>query len=215
MSDPADDADTAAPEGDGAKETTADTVKDPVERDQAPTSIDPEADMLDWGPDPEDPAAPPPPEAPRTLGVTAAVEPPSPDVALADEASPLPGAHRGGFQRLPTAPVAVTQETAPAEPGTADAEEPVLQWLMPDSPAPHRGLAGWALAFSIGGLVASIFVGWGFPIGIVGVVSAMLALRRPLESRAMAVWALVLGIVSLLFSAGWLLYAATRANMFG
>ena len=61
----------------------------------------------------------------------------------------------------------------------------------------------------------SLFVGWGFPIGLVGVVSAILALRRPLESRAVAVWALVLGIVSVLYSAGWLLFAASRANLFG
>ncbi len=140
----------------------------------------------------------------------AAVEPPSPDVALADEASPLPGAHRGGFQRLPTAPVSVLTEIAPAEPGTADP-----QWLMPDPPAYHRGLASWALAFSIAGLVASLFVGWGFPIALVGIVSAILAMRRPLESRTVAVWALVLGIVSVLYSAGWLLYAASRANLFG
>ena len=86
---------------------------------------------------------------------------------------------------------------------------------MPENPAPHRGLAAWALAFSIGGLLGSIFVGWGFPIGLVGVISAILALRRPLESRAMAVWALVLGVISVLYSAGWLLYAASRANLFG
>jgi hypothetical protein len=147
--------------------------------------------------------------------IDAAVEPPSPDVALAEEASPLPGAHRGGFSRLPTAPVSVTIESAPAEPGTGEGEEPVMQWLMPEPPAPRRGLAAWALAFSIGGLVVSLFVGWGFPIGLVGVVTAILALRRPLESRTVAVWALVLGSVSVLYSAGWLVFAASRANLFG
>lgn len=201
--------------GPGALAAPSEPEPEPEEEPVTLAAVDPEADMLDWGPDSEDPAASMPSGATRPPGVAAAVEPPSPDVALADEASPLPGAHRGGFQRLPTAPVAVTQETAPAEPGTADAEEPVLQWLMPESPAPHRGLAGWALAFSIAGLVVSIFVGWGFPIGLVGVVSAILALRRPLESRAVAVWALVLGIISVLYSAGWLLYAASRANMLG
>ena len=83
------------------------------------------------------------------LAVAAAVEPPSPDVALADEASPLPGAHRGGFQRLPTAPVAVTTESAPAEPGTdATRREPAAQWLMPptDRSAPRtRGLGAGVL----------------------------------------------------------------------
>ena len=146
----------------------------------------------------------------------ARVEPPSEDVALADEASPLPGAHRGGFLRLPTAPIAVTSQSAPVEPGTEDEPEaPTVQWLMPPTAAPYRGLAGWALAFSIAGLVVSLFVGWGFPIGLVGVVSAILALRRPLESRAVAVWALAVGTVSILFSAGWLFYAAARASIIG
>lgn len=157
----------------------------------------------------EVPRVPPAPAA-QTEPVTRdpAVEPPSPDVALADEASPLPGAHRGGFLRLPTAPVAVTMQSAPAEPGTDDDPPAVTaQWLMPEPP-PQRGLAPWALGFSIVGLLASLFVGWGFPIGIVGVVSAILALRRPLESRAVAVWALVIGVVSILYSAGWLIYAA-------
>ena len=143
------------------------------------------------------------------------VEPPSPDVVLTEEASPLPGAHRGGFSRLPTAPVSLTVQSAPAEPGSGDVEGPLVQWLMPEPAAPRRGLAAWALAFSIGGLVFSLFVGWGFPIGLVGIVSAILALRRPLESRAVAVWALVLGLVSVLYSAGWLLFAASRANLFG
>ena len=163
---------------------------------------------------PPAPVSPPTPQpAPPP---SPAVEPPSPDVALADEASPLPGAHRGGFLRLPTAPVAVTSQSAPAEPGTE--EEPpstTAQWLMPATAAPHRGLAAWALAFSIAGLVVSLFVGWGFPIGLVGVVSAILALRRPLESRAVAVWALAIGGVSILYSAGWLLHAASRISAGG
>lgn len=158
-------------------------------------------------PEPVAPAGPPP--------IAAAIEPVSPDVALADEATPLPGIHRGGFLRLPTAPVSTTMASAPAERGIDDHPEPIVQWLVPEPAAPQRGLAGWALAFSIAGLLFSLFVGWGFPIGIVGIVSAILALRRPLESRPVAVWALVLGIVSVLYSAGWLLFAASRANLFG
>ena len=160
-------------------------------------------------------AVPAPPAEPAPPAPPAAVEPPSPDVTLAEEASPLPGMHRGGFQRLPTAPIDVRIETAPSEPGTEDEGGPVAEWLMPTPAPPRRGLAAWALAFSIGGLLASLFVGWGFPIGLVGIVTAILALRRPLESRAVAVWALVLGIVSVLFSAGWMLFAASRANLFG
>lgn len=157
------------------------------------------------------PVEPPPPVLP-----TPVVEGPSPEIALAQDASPLPGAHRGGFQRLPTAPVPVTVQSAPAEPGTED-EPPPLPWTGAEAEASglHRGLAGWALAFAIVGLAISLFVGWGFPIGIVAVVSAILALRRPLESRAVAVWAIAIGTVSILYSAGWLLYAGWRAGLLG
>ncbi len=85
---------------------------------------------------------------------------------------------------------------------------------MPDVPPPRR-LAGWALAFSVVGLAVSLFVGWGFPIGLVGLVTAVIALRRRFESRSAAVWALVLGAVSVLYSAGWLLWAASRTNLVG
>jgi len=155
---------------------------------------------------PAETAVPPRPAEPTVTSV-------SPDIDLAQDASPLPGAHRGGFQRLPTAPVAVTVETAPAEPGgefTPDA----TSWQATDS-AFHSGLAGWALAFAVVGLLVSMFVGWGFPIGLVAVVSAIIALRRPLENRAVAVWAIALGTLSILYSAGWLLFTALRANLFG
>lgn len=152
-------------------------------------------------------AAAPAPSEPRI--VPPAVEAPSPDVEVADEASPLPGVHRGGFARLPTAPVAVTSQTAPAEPGTAEDPPAPASWLVPPAEEPRRGVAGWALGFSIVGLVVSLFVGWGFPIGLVAVITAILALRRPLESRPVAVWALAIGSVSLLYSAAWLVWAAT------
>src|SRR5688572_27507511 len=88
--------------------------------------------------------APPLPDADRKAALPApAVEPPSPDVALADDASPLPGAHRGGFLRLPTAPVAVVSQSAPAEPGTEEDPEPPAKWLMPPTEGPHRGLGAW------------------------------------------------------------------------
>lgn len=172
------------------------------------------------GAEPEQPAAPEEADTPRAPGPprppAPAVESPSPDVALADEASPLPGVHRGGFRRLPTAPVPVVSQTAPAEPGTEETSPtPAAQWLMPVTDPPHRGLAAWALAFSTAGLFVALFVGWGFPIGLVGVVSAILALRRPLESRTVAVWALVVGVVSILYSAGWLYFAASSASIIG
>lgn len=142
------------------------------------------------------------------------VEAPSPDIDLAQDASPLPGAHRGGFQRLPTAPVPLTVETAPAEPGGEFTPDDT-QWPRAEQSAFSRGLAGWALAFAVIGLLVSMFVGWGFPIGLVAVVSAIIALRRPLENRAVAVWAIALGGLSILYSAGWLVFAALRANLFG
>ncbi|MGN6219437.1 MAG: hypothetical protein ACTHNQ_08030 [Microbacterium sp.] len=142
------------------------------------------------------------------------VEPASPDVDIVAASPVLPGSHRGGFFRLPTAPVAVTVQSAPTEPD-GDLTPASAQWLAADEPQIHKGLAGWALAFAIIGLVVSLFVGWGFPIGLVAVISAVLALRRPLESRAVAVWAIGIGSVSILYSAGWLMYAAMRANLFG
>ena len=172
-------------------------------------------------PDAATPATPPAavvpphasPSAPQPLAP--AIDAPSPDVSLAEEASPLPGVHRGGFSRLPTAPVAVTTVSAPAEPSTEIDPAPVAVWLMPDPTPPQRGIASWALGFSVAGLIVSLFVGWGFPIGIVGVVTGILAIRRPLESRTAAIWAIVLGAVSILYSAGWLLWAASRANLLG
>lgn len=161
------------------------------------------------------PPLPPPPPPPLTKNapLNPAVEPPSPDVQLADETA-LPGVHRGGFLRLPTAPVAMLTQSAPTEPGGA--EDDSAQWQPSLSPAPaRRRLANWALAFSIVGLLGSFFVGWGVPLGLVGIVVAIIALRRQLESREVAVWALVLGIVSVVYSAGWLLFAATRAGLFG
>ena len=117
--------------------------------------------------------------------------------------------HRGGFERWPTAPVGITPI-----PSAPDLDAPV-QWAAVEPTAPPRGMAAWALGFSIAALVVSLFVGWGFPIGLVAIVTAIIALRRPLESRAVAVWALVLATVSVLYSAGWLLFAASRTDLLG
>ncbi|GAA1469976.1 hypothetical protein [Microbacterium thalassium] len=134
--------------------------------------------------------------------------PTSADVDSRADTSRLPGQHRGGFSRLPTAPVDVTVRTGP-EPDTA------TNWAQTPQAGPQRGLAGWALMFAVLGLAVSMFVGWGFPIGLVGVASGILALRRPTENRALAGWAVVLGTASLIYSAGWLWFAASQANLFG
>ncbi len=143
-------------------------------------------------------------DAARTAGRSPA------DPADVSSDSVLPGAHRGGFSRLPTGPVGITMESAPAEPGTETLD---VRWAMPEPAAPQRGISGWALAFSILGLAVSLFVGWGFPLGVAGIVAGILALRRPVESRAVAVWAIALGALSILYSAGWLLFAASSAGL--
>lgn len=178
----------------------------------------PGAPMVPAAPAAPIPARPPVPPLPPGIppAVSAVVEPPSPDVALADEASPLPGAHRGGFHRLPTAPVGITEQIAPREPGTESGPTPTVtaQWLMASPAPPRRGLAAWALVFALLGLVVSLFVGFGFPLGLVAIVAGLLALRRALESTALAWWAIGLGALSLVYSGGWLYFAATQTNLF-
>jgi hypothetical protein len=141
--------------------------------------------------------------------------PPEIDLSAAPPAAPgLPGEHRGGFQRLPTGPVDV--------PGVASgpSEEPPLgiPWSTAEpgaQPRQRRGVAGWALGVAIVALAASFVVGWCFPIGIVGVIVAIVALRRPVESRVVAGWALALALLSLLYSAGWLLWVAGQLAAVG
>ncbi len=133
------------------------------------------------------------------------IEAPSPDVVIPGAATGLPGEHRGGFTTPPTAPV----ELAAFVPRGPDEDEDA---------APRRGTASipvttsatwnpgaYALLFAITGLVASFVVGWLFPLGILGVVFAAIALRRPSQRRRGA-WALPLAILSLLYSAGWILF---------
>lgn len=133
---------------------------------------------------------------------------PSPDVAPVGEASRLPGEHRGGFSRLPTAPVEVPL-------GGRDPQDPQDDAWAPTPAPPARGMAAWALACAIIGLALSFVVGWGFPIGIIGIVTGIVALRRPLESTQASIWAISLGSLSVLYSAGWLWYAAVQAGLIG
>jgi hypothetical protein len=161
----------------------------------------------------------PPPDQTGAPAPADRPEAPAPPTPPAGEGTTLPGVHRGGFQRLPTAPVGIpAATTAPGEPGYDDVDTGQLLpvWMPPPQPAvQRRGVAAWALFFSIAGLAMSLFVGWAFPVGLVGAVTAIVALRRPFESRMVAVWALVLGVVSVLYSAGWLVWAASRGGLFG
>ncbi|WP_052226237.1 hypothetical protein [Microbacterium mangrovi] len=78
--------------------------------------------------------------------------------------------------------------------------------------AERARLASWALGIAIVGLGVSFFVGWGFPLGLAAIVVAIVALRRPWESRFVAIWALALGVLSVIYSAGWLVFAAIEST---
>ena len=87
------------------------------------------------------------------------------------------------------------------------------EWAPEPEVLPRSG--GWALALAIVGLALSLLVGWAFPLGIAAVVLAVLSLRRPWESRPVTVWALALGALSLVYSAGWLTWGAFQAGLIG
>lgn len=132
------------------------------------------------------------------------VEAPSEDVAPVAADSGMPGAHRGGFHREMTGPLPITESS----PETVE-----VRWAPAQAPLPRS--ASWALTFAVLGLIVSFLVGWGFLIGLVGAGLAIAALRRPWESRGMAVWALCLSLLSLVYSAGWLWWASTQGPLFG
>lgn len=154
-------------------------------------------------------AAPATPAVPTAAGVPTPeprVELRAEDIATTIDSAPLPGEHRGGFRRELTEPVPIT--------ATMGSEvEPEVQWAPTPAVLPRS--AAWALIFGVLGLVVSFLVGWGFPIGLVGAGLAIVALRRPWESRAIAVWALCLSLLSIVYSVGWLWWASTQGPLFG
>jgi hypothetical protein len=159
--------------------------------------------------DPQTPGASPaeaPYPAPPVPVVPALVRP-STDVAPVPAASRIPGAPAPGYGRLPTAPVA-TAAYGPSENDTGE-------WTAVEPVAPRPVVGPWALGLAIVALAASLVVGWMLPLGLVAIIVAIVALRRPVERRGVGVWALVLGAVSVLYSAGWLLWAAWRAGLIG
>ncbi len=84
---------------------------------------------------------------------------------------------------------------------------PVAGEWLPAAPPQPKSVAPWALGFAVVALAGSLFVGWLLPVGLVAVILAIVSLRRTHDSRRVAVWALVLGAVSVAYSAGWLLWA--------
>lgn len=155
---------------------------------------------------------PPTPEARRASADTspgsASGSVPGEGLADAPRAAALPGAHQGGFQRALTAPTEITESTHLEQPVS-----PPVQWAPAPDVLPRS--ATWALGLAIVALALSLVVGWAFPLGLVAIVLAILALRRPWERRATAVWALALAGLSVLYSAGWLAWAAHQAGLWG
>lgn len=156
-----------------------------------------------------DPAAEAAASAPR-----ASVEGPSGEVERPVGSARLPGARREGYSKLPTGPVSV--EPIVVTGPVIDAPERDDDW----EPSAASGvddtrLAPWALMAAIVALVASFFVGWGIPVAVVAVIASIMSLRRPVESRAIARWALVLGLCATVYSLGWLVWAGMQFERLG
>jgi len=136
---------------------------------------------------------------------------PHPEIERPASTARIPGAPRDEYTKFPTGPVNSQPLVASGPAETSGM--PVAQW------APDSGesvvddggrLAPWALIAAIVALITSWFVGWGIPLAIIAAIAAIMSLRRPVESRAIAMWALVLGLAATIFSLGWLIWAAMQ-----
>ena len=167
------------------------------------------------------------PVPPASASATPAVPSPGPSPAVpiaafvpadagaaATSAPRVPGSAGERFQRFPTGMMDLPPGTAVAGHDGPAAGAGV--WTGPSAGPAARpgGVAGWGLAFSMVGLLASFVVGWAFPVALVGLITGAVALRRPFENRSAAAWALGLGIAGLVYSAGWLTFAAMSADLF-
>ncbi len=144
------------------------------------------------------------------------IDRPSGEVENPAGAARLPGALRDGYTRMPTGPVDV--EPVVTSGPDADALGAPASWAPSSTqpePVDDTRLAPWALLAAIVALVASFFVGWGLPVAVVAVIAAVMSLRRPIESRAMARWALALGICATVYSLGWLAWAGMQFERWG
>lgn len=169
------------------------------------------------------------------------VERPTDEVERPAGSATVPGARRDGYTRLPTAPVSVGSAAGAASGGDPalverdteyrverdteyraerDTEyrvERSVEWqpASEETSVDQTRLAPWALMSAIVALCASFFVGWGVPIAVVSVIAAIMSLRRPVESRAIANWALVLGLCATVYSLGWLVWAGMQFERLG
>lgn len=137
-------------------------------------------------------ATPPVPTLPAAEAAALAAalpEAPAPAPASSDASDP---------ERLPTAQLEM-----------AAFGDHVIPYVPP-APPPPRSFAPWALAVAIIALLAALFTGWLVPLGVVAAVLALVSLRRPRDSRTQAGWALALALLSVAFSAGWLIWGFSQ-----
>ncbi|MCT1477858.1 hypothetical protein [Microbacterium sp. p3-SID336] len=129
-------------------------------------------------------------------------------------AARLPGAPREGYTKLPTGPVGIEPVVVT---GPDLDHDGVREWEPSEERAPvdDTRLAPWALLAAIVALGASFFVGWGIPVAVVAVIAAIMSLRRPVENRAMARWALALGLLATVYSLAWLVWAGMQFEKLG
>lgn len=160
-----------------------------------------------------DPTEPTPPLPPTRLDRTSGeVE------AHPAGAARLPGSRGDGYTKLPTGPVGI--EPVVVSGPVADAPSLDAEWAPSEAatgptPVDDARLAPWALLAAIVALCTSFFVGWGIPVAVVAVIAAIMSLRRPVESRAIGRWALVLGLCATVYSLGWLVWAGMQFERLG
>lgn len=128
-------------------------------------------------------------------------------------AARVPGARRAEYSSFPTGPVGIE----PVITSGPDIDTGGDRWEpgSAGSPTDTTRLAPWALFAAIVALGASFFVGWGIPLAVIAVVVAIMSLRRPIENREIANWALVLGLCATLYSLGWLIWAGMQFERLG
>lgn len=143
------------------------------------------------------------------------IEGPSDEVERPAGSARIPGARRDGYTKLPTGPVGIEPVVVSGPVADAPAEDAEWKPAAGETSVDDTRLAPWALMAAIVGLVASFFVGWGVPIAIVAVIASIMSLRRPVESRAIARWALVLGLCATVYSLGWLVWAGMQFERLG
>jgi hypothetical protein len=157
------------------------------------------------------------PAAPDAKGQptpSARIERPSDEVEHPAGAARLPGARREGYTKLPTGPVGI-EPVVVSGPDIDAPDETEWEPTTDAAAIDDTRLAPWALLAAIVALGASFFVGWGIPVAVVAVIAAIMSLRRPVESRAIARWALVLGLCATVYSLGWLVWAGMQFEKLG